>query len=265
MNIGCARGDKGVKPRRAVRVGTLTIGGGFPVVIQTMTNTDTRDVEATLRQIDRIVRAGCRLVRVALPARDAVEGFEEIVARSPIPVIADVHFHAELALAAIDAGAAKLRLNPGNIRERSKVEKILEKAKDRGVPVRIGVNMGSLPPAKVERYGRTSDAVLATLEDYIASFGEMGFEELVISVKSSSVPLTLECYRRAAALFDFPLHIGVTEAGGGTGGVIKSWVGTGLLLREGIGDTVRISLTGPPEEEIPAARRMLEAIDVEWT
>ncbi|MCL2654588.1 MAG: flavodoxin-dependent (E)-4-hydroxy-3-methylbut-2-enyl-diphosphate synthase [Coriobacteriia bacterium] len=248
---------------RTVQVGDVTIGGAAPVAVQSMLSTDTRDATASGEQLRRLADAGCELVRVAVPHAEALDGFEAIVAASPVPIIADIHFDYKLALGALKRGAAKLRINPGNMARMADVDAVIDAAGQRGVPIRIGVNAGSLARA----YAQREDMILpeklaASALSYAEHFEARGFTDIVLSVKASSVPVTVAAYRELAARCDYPLHIGVTEAGTYERGTVKSAVGLGILLSEGIGDTMRVSLTADPVEEVGVAWRILEALDL---
>jgi len=246
---------------RQVRVGNVTVGGDAPVSVQSMTTTKTADVESTLAQIYALAAAGCDIVRCTCNEEEAAEGLAHIVPRSPVPVIADIHFQHRLALAAMEAGVHGLRLNPGNIRKPEHIKLVAREAKDRGLPIRIGVNAGSLDPAMAERHGGiTPEALVASAMHELALFAEVGFDDVKISVKASSVPLMIDAYRLLAATTDHPLHLGVTEAGPPPAGLVKSVAGIGALLAEGIGDTIRMSLTADPVEEAKAGRTLLEAL-----
>lgn len=248
---------------RAVAVGPLIIGGGAPVVVQSMTNTDTRDFKKTLAQIQLLAAAGCELVRVAVPDEGAAAVLPALVAASPLPVVADIHFDYRLALAALDAGVAKLRINPGNIGGNDRLVQVVERAGEKKVPIRIGVNAGSLEKSLHEKYGRvTPEALVESAQNHIFLMENLGFYELVISLKASSVPLTVAAHRQLAQTCAYPQHIGVTEAGSAFSGTIYSAVGIGALLLDGIGDTLRVSLTAPPEEEIGVAKEILAAAGV---
>ncbi|NDY41459.1 flavodoxin-dependent (E)-4-hydroxy-3-methylbut-2-enyl-diphosphate synthase [Dissulfurirhabdus thermomarina] len=245
---------------RTVYVGPVPVGGGHPVVVQSMTNTDTRDVEATLQQIYRLAEAGCEIVRVAVPDAAAVQALEALRPRTPLPVIADIHFDWRLAVAAVQAGADGIRINPGNIGGRDRLARVVDAARARGVPIRIGVNAGSLEKDILERHGRPSaEALVESALRNVALVREMGYENLKISLKSSDVRTTVAAYRRLAREVDFPLHLGVTEAGGLIAGTVKSSVALGALLMEGIGDTLRVSLTRDPVEEVQVAYEILRA------
>src|SRR5579862_607159 len=246
---------------RQVQVGSVAIGGDAPVTVQSMTTTKTADVEGTLAQIYDIAANGADLVRCTCNEQAAAEGLAQIVPRSPIPVIADIHFHVEMALAALDAGVHGLRLNPGNLRKEQEIKLVASEAKDRGVPIRIGVNAGSLHPEIYERFdGATPEALVESARMELAYFADVGFSDVKISVKASSVSLMIAAYRLASEAFDHPLHLGVTEAGPPPAGLIKGTAGIGTLLAEGIGDTIRYSLTADPVEEAKAGRQLLESL-----
>jgi (E)-4-hydroxy-3-methylbut-2-enyl-diphosphate synthase len=253
-----------MNPRRQTRqihVGSLAVGGGAPVSVQSMTTTKTADVDGTLAQIYALSAAGADIVRCTCNEEEAAEGLARIVPRSPVPLIADIHFQYKLALAAMEAGVAGLRLNPGNIRKADHIRTVAREAKGRGLPIRIGVNAGSLDPALYERYGgATAEALVASALHELALFEEVGFADVKISVKASSVPLMIDAYRLLADTVDHPLHLGVTEAGPPPQGLIKSVAGIGTLLAEGIGDTIRFSLTADPVEEARAGRKLLEVL-----
>lgn len=249
---------------RVVRVGSVVIGGGQQISVQSMTTTDTRDRAGTLAQIRELAEAGCDIVRVAVPDADAAAALSELVPASPVPLVADIHFDYRLALAAVRHGVAKLRINPGNIGAAERVRAVAAAAGERGVPIRIGVNAGSLERGLLEEveHGRMSlgAAMAESALREAALLEECGFRDIVLSVKASQVTATIEAYRLLAARCEYPLHIGVTETGAGARGLIKSAVGIGALLAEGIGDTLRVSLTGPPVDEVVAGRRMLQAL-----
>ncbi len=249
------------RPTRQIHVGDVAVGGGAPVTVQSMTTTKTADAEATLSQIYGLAAAGADLVRCTCNEEAAAEGLARIVPRSPVPVIADIHFHHEMALAALEAGVQGLRLNPGNLRKEVEIKQVAAEAKDRGVPIRIGVNAGSLHPDLYKRYGgATPEALVESARMELAYFEEVGFDDVKISVKASSVPLMIESYRLASETFDHPLHLGVTEAGPPPAGLLKGTAGIATLLAEGIGDTIRYSLTADPVEEARAGRQLLEAL-----
>jgi len=232
---------------RRIRVGGVPVGGGAPVSVQSMTNTDTRDVRATLAQIRSLARLGCEIVRVAVPDPAAVKAFGRIRAGSPIPVIADIHFDYRLAIACADAGAAALRINPGNIGGEKKTIEVLRAARANGIPVRIGVNSGSVERDLLDRYGGpTPEALVASAARHVRICEKARFHSLKFSLKASGVATTIDAYRLFSRRFDYPLHVGVTEAGTAFSGTVKSAVGIGTLLADGIGDTIRVSLTGPP-------------------
>ena len=249
------------KQTRQLKLGSVRIGGGAPIVVQSMTNTDTRDVEATLGQIKRLHDAGCEIVRVAVPDETAARALRAIHDGSPIPVIADSHFDYRLSLMALEAGLEGLRINPGNIGERKNVEMVVDAAKARGAVIRVGVNSGSVEKRLLEQYGGpTPQAMVESALGHVRILEEHGFYDTKISIKSSSVLNTIECYRLLSQRCDYPLHLGVTEAGGVLRGAIKSSVGMGVLLSEGIGDTLRVSLTAAPEEEMTVAWELLRAL-----
>jgi (E)-4-hydroxy-3-methylbut-2-enyl-diphosphate synthase len=246
---------------RQIRVGDMPVGGGAPVSVQSMTTTKTADVEGTLSQVYALAAAGADIVRCTCNEEEAAEGLAQIVPRSPVPLVADIHFQYKLALAAMEAGVQALRLNPGNIRKPDQIKTVAREAKDRGLPIRIGVNAGSLDPDISEQYGgATPQALVASAERELAYFADVGFEDVKISVKSSNVPVMIDAYRLLSETVDFPLHLGVTEAGPLPGGLVKSTVGIGTLLAEGIGDTIRFSLTADPVEEARAGRQLLETL-----
>jgi (E)-4-hydroxy-3-methylbut-2-enyl-diphosphate synthase len=249
------------RPTRQIHLGAVAIGGGAPVSVQSMTTTKTADVEGTLSQIYALAAAGADIVRCTCNEEEAAEGLAHIVPRSPVPVVADIHFHHEMALAALEAGVHGLRLNPGNLRKPEEIRMVASEARDRHIPVRIGVNAGSLHPELYKRYGgATPEALVESARMELALFTEVGFEDVKISVKASSVPLMIEAYRLASETFDHPLHLGVTEAGPPPAGLIKGTAGIATLLAEGIGDTIRYSLTADPVEEARAGRQLLEAL-----
>ncbi len=246
---------------RQIRVGDVAIGGGAPVSVQSMTTTKTADVEGTLAQIYALAAAGADIVRCTCNEEAAAEGLARIVPRSPVPIVADIHFHYEMALGALEAGVQGLRLNPGNLRKESEIKLVASEAKDRGVPIRIGVNAGSLDKDLYEKYqGVTPEALIESAKKELAYFDEVGFSDVKISVKASSVSLMIAAYRLASETFDHPLHLGVTEAGPPPAGLLKGTAGIGTLLAEGIGDTIRYSLTADPVEEARAGRQLLEAL-----
>ena len=249
------------KPTRQISVGNVKVGGNAPITVQSMTITKTADVEGTLQQIYALAAAGADIVRCTCNETEAAEGLAQIVPRSPVPIIADIHHQYKMALAAMEAGVHGLRLNPGNIRRPEHIKAVAAEARDRGIPIRIGVNAGSLDPALYEKYGSaTPEAMVESAQQEIAYFDEVGFTDIKISVKASSVPLMVEAYRQLSEVTDHPLHLGVTEAGPPPGGLIKATAGIATLLMEGIGDTIRYSLTADPVEEAKAGRQLLEAL-----
>lgn len=248
---------------RQIKLGSLPIGGGAPVLVQSMTNTDTRDMEATLNQIHSLRNVGCEAVRVAVPDKKAAEVLRGIVAAAPMPVIADIHFDWRLAIASLEAGAPGLRINPGNIGGPEKVFKVVDAARANGAILRIGVNSGSLQKDLLKTYGRpTPQALARSAMEYIALLEKRGFYDFKLSIKSSSVPDTVAACRQVRQECDYPLHIGITEAGTLRSGTVKSAIGLGILLSEGIGETIRVSLTAPPEEEIAVAWDILAALNL---
>ena len=247
---------------RPVDVGAMLVGGGAPISIQSMTNTDTRDVAATLAQITCLADAGCEIVRVAIPARDALDAFGAICAASVLPVVADVHFDHTIAIEAARLGAAKLRINPGNIGDMTRVDDIIVAAGEAGIPIRIGVNAGSLAPEYRDLSVPLAEKLAASAVAFCHHFEARGFTDIVVSAKASSVLATVDAYRRLSREIDYPLHIGVTEAGTSLSGTVKSSIGLGILLDEGIGDTLRVSLTADPVEEVRVGWEILGALDI---
>ncbi|HEY5516968.1 MAG TPA: flavodoxin-dependent (E)-4-hydroxy-3-methylbut-2-enyl-diphosphate synthase [Coriobacteriia bacterium] len=247
---------------RPVMVGPVPVGGGAPIAVQSMTTTDTGDVAATLAQIGRLAEAGCEIVRVAIPRAEMLEAFGAICAASPLPVVADIHFDHRLAIEAVRLGAAKLRINPGNIGALDRVDAVLEAAGEAGIPVRIGVNAGSLAPEVQDRDWDLADKLVASAVTYCDHAASRGFSDIVVSAKASSVRATVDAYRKLSGLVPYPLHLGVTEAGTLLGGTVKSSVGLGILLDEGIGDTMRVSLTADPVEEVRVAWDILASLDI---
>jgi (E)-4-hydroxy-3-methylbut-2-enyl-diphosphate synthase len=246
---------------RQIHLGDVAVGGNAPVTVQSMTTTKTADVEGTLAQIYALAGAGADIVRCTCNDAAAAAGLAEIVPRSPVPVVADIHHQYRMALAALDAGVQGLRLNPGNIRRTEHIQAVAAAARERGIPIRIGVNAGSLDPRLYERYGGiTPEAMVESALHELALFEEVGFDDVKISVKASNVGLMIEAYRQLAAVTDHPLHLGVTEAGPGPAGLVKSTAGMAALLADGIGDTIRYSLTDDPVEEARAGRTLLEAM-----
>jgi (E)-4-hydroxy-3-methylbut-2-enyl-diphosphate synthase len=249
------------RPTRQIMVGSVPVGGGAPISVQSMTITKTADVEGTLQQIYGLAAAGCDIVRCTCNEAEAAEGLAQIVPRSPVPIIADIHHQYRMALAALEAGVQGLRLNPGNIRRAEHIKAVAAEARDRGVPIRIGVNGGSLDDRLYKKYGGiTPEAMVESAMIELAYFEEVDFDLVKISVKASSVPLMVEAYRQLSEATDHPLHLGVTEAGPPPAGLVKATAGMATLLLEGIGDTIRYSLTADPVEEARAGRQLLEAL-----
>lgn len=245
------------------KIGSVGIGSDYPISIQSMTNTDTRNVTATLQQIQQLAEAGCHLVRVAVPDEEAAQALKSICTASPVPVIADIHFNHRLALLAMEHGVAALRINPGNIGSDQKVREVVSKAKTLEIPIRIGVNAGSLEKDLLERYQHpTAEALVESAMRHVQILEDLNYEQIKISLKASDVPLMIAAYRLIAEKVPYPLHLGVTEAGNAKYGTVKSAVGIGTLLAEGIGDTIRVSLTGNPLQEIPVAKQILRALDL---
>ena len=246
---------------RTVQIGDRVIGGGNPVLIQSMTNTRTEDVDATVSQILRLEKAGCELIRCTVPTMEAAEAFTQIKERIHIPLIADIHFDYKLAIAAIEHGADKIRINPGNIGSAEKVRAVVDAARERNVPIRVGVNSGSLEKELVRRYsGVTAEYLVESALDKCRWIEEMNYDNLVVSIKSSDVLMCAQAYEKFAAVSDYPLHVGITEAGTLLSGNIKSSIGLALILSKGIGDTIRVSLTGDPVEEIKSAKLILRTL-----
>ncbi|MDO5400161.1 MAG: flavodoxin-dependent (E)-4-hydroxy-3-methylbut-2-enyl-diphosphate synthase [Eubacteriales bacterium] len=245
---------------RQINVGGIPIGGGAPVVIQSMLNTKTTDVEGSLRQIRELACAGCQIARLAVPNLEAARGFAEICRESPLPLVADIHFDYKLAIAAAEGGASKIRINPGNIGGEDRVKAVVEICKDRRIPIRIGVNGGSLDKRLLEKYGHpTAEALVESAFQHLELLEKQGFYDTCVSMKSSNVPTMVAAARLFRARCDYPIHIGVTETGPVKQGLIKSAMGIGALLLDGIGDTIRVSLTDEPVEEVYAARDILKA------
>jgi (E)-4-hydroxy-3-methylbut-2-enyl-diphosphate synthase len=255
--VGLRRGT------RQVNIGGIKVGGGAPISVQTMTKTKTADVAATVAQIIGAAEAGCDIVRVTVNDKEAAEAIREIVRQSPIPVVADIHFNHVFALKSIEAGVAKVRLNPGNIGNHDRIHQVLHAARDRGIPIRIGVNSGSLEEDILQKHGYpTAEALYESAMRHVGICDESGFKDVVISVKSTDVRLMIEAYRLVAERTDIPLHLGVTEAGPTRTGTIKSSVGIGTLLAEGIGDTIRVSLTDEPIKEVDVAKEILRSLSL---
>ena len=249
------------KITRQIRIGSIAIGGGSPISVQSMTNTKTQDAEATVRQIEALASAGCDIVRLAVPDKEAAANIGAIKAQVKVPLVADIHFDYRLALVAIEQGIDALRLNPGNIGGAENVRRVAEAAKARGIPIRIGVNAGSLDKRLLEKYGGvTAEALVESALEHVRLLEEQDFYDMKISLKAHDVPLTLAAYRLMSERCDYPLHLGVTEAGTVRSGIVKSAVGIGALLAEGIGDTLRVSLTGDPVVEVRVAQEILKSL-----
>ncbi|MBS4960946.1 MAG: flavodoxin-dependent (E)-4-hydroxy-3-methylbut-2-enyl-diphosphate synthase [Clostridiales bacterium] len=251
------------KITRKVTVGNLTIGGGESIIIQSMCNTDTRDVSATVHQIHALEKAGCELVRVAVPDMIAAQALGEIKKQISIPLVADIHFDYRLALQAMEQGVDKVRINPGNIGDESRVYQVVEMAKKKKIPIRIGVNSGSLEKYLVDKYhGVTPEGLVESALNHVHILEKFGFYDIVVSIKASSVPFSIRAYEILSERIDYPIHVGITEAGTVWAGSMKSAVGIGAILSRGIGDTIRVSLTGDPVEEIRAAREILKSLEL---
>ena len=249
------------KDTKVVHIGDRVIGGGNPVLIQSMCNTKTEDVKSTINQILSLEKAGCDIIRVAVPTMEAAAALTEIKRQIHIPLVADIHFDYRLAIAAIECGADKIRINPGNIGSRERIQAVVDKAKEYGVPIRVGVNSGSLEKPLVEKYGGvTAEGLVESALDKVALIEQMGYDNLVISIKSSDVMMCVKAHELIAKKTHYPLHVGITEAGTVIAGNIKSAVGLGLILSQGIGDTIRVSLTGSPLEEIKSAKLILKTL-----
>jgi len=248
---------------RQIQIGSVKIGGDAPISVQSMTKTDTRDVGKTVRQIRLLEEAGCEIVRVAVVDEEAARAIAEIKKRIRVPLIADIHFHSHLALKAVEAGADGLRINPGNIGERDRLRPLIREARDRSVPIRIGVNSGSLEKDLLKRFGgATPEAMVSSALRTVEWMEDLGFDLIKISLKASDVLRTVEAYRLFSKKADYPLHLGVTEAGRGAAAIVKSSIGIGLLLNEGVGDTLRVSLTGDPAEEVRVGYGILRALNI---
>ena len=246
---------------RTVQIGDRVIGGGNPVLIQSMTNTATEDVEATVAQILRLEQAGCEIIRCTVPNMEAARALAKIKEQIHIPLVADIHFDYKMAIAAIENGADKIRINPGNIGSRENVAAVVAAAKERNIPIRVGVNSGSLERELVEKYhGVTAQGIVESALDKVGIIEELGYDNLVISIKSSDVMMCVEAHELLAKQTNYPLHVGITESGTVASGNIKSVVGLGIILHQGIGDTIRVSLTGDPVEEIKSARLILRTL-----
>ena len=246
---------------KTVRIGDRVIGGGNPVLIQSMTNTATEDVEATVSQILGLERAGCEIIRATVPTMEAAQALAKIKERIHIPLVADIHFDYKMAIAAIENGADKIRINPGNIGSRENVAAVVRAAKERNIPIRVGVNSGSLEKELVEKYhGVTAQGIVESALDKVHIIEELGYDNLVISIKSSDVMMCVEAHELLAKQTAYPLHVGITESGTVASGNIKSAVGLGIILHQGIGDTIRVSLTGDPVEEVKSAKLILRTL-----
>lgn len=248
---------------KVIQIGDKKIGGGNPVLIQSMCNTKTEDVKATVEQILKLEAAGCDIIRVAVPTMEAAAAIRQIKKQIHIPLVADIHFDYRLAIAAMESGADKIRINPGNIGSRERVQAVVDTAKKYGIPIRVGVNSGSLEKELVEKYGGvTAEAIVESAKKQVAVIEEMGYDNLVVSIKSSDVLMCVKAHELLAKECRYPLHVGITEAGTLLSGNIKSSVGLGIILYEGIGDTIRVSLTGDPLEEIKSAKLILKALNL---
>lgn len=249
------------KDTKVVKIGDRIIGGKNPILIQSMTNTKTEDVKATVEQINRLAAAGCDIIRCAVPTMEAAEAFTEIKKQIAIPLVADIHFDYRLAIAAMEHGADKIRINPGNIGSKERVQAVVDVAKERNIPIRVGVNSGSLEKDLVEKYhGVTAEGIVESALDKVHLIEDMGYDNLVISIKSSDVMMCVKAHELIAEQTNHPLHVGITEAGTIISGNIKSSIGLGLILNQGIGDTIRVSLTGDPLEEIKSAKLILRTL-----
>lgn len=246
---------------KTIKIGNQVIGGGHPVLIQSMTNTKTEDVAATVAQILTLEKAGCQIIRCAVPTMEAARALGEIKKQIHIPLVADIHFDYKLAIAAMENGADKIRINPGNIGSRERIQAVVDVAKERRIPIRVGVNSGSLEKELVEKYhGVTAEGLVESALDKVKIIEDMGYDQLVISIKSSDVLMCAKAHELIAQKTDYPLHVGITEAGTLFSGNIKSAVGLGIILYQGIGDTIRVSLTGDPSEEVKSAKRILKTL-----
>lgn len=246
---------------KTIKIGDRVIGGGNPVLIQSMTNTPTEDVKATIEQIHKLEAAGCDIVRSTVPTKEAAKAFKTIKKEISIPLVADIHFDYKMAIAAMENGADKIRINPGNIGGKEKLQAVVAVAKERGIPIRVGVNGGSLEKELVEKYhGVTYEGIVESALDKVHMIEEAGYDNMVISIKSSNIPMCVKAHELLVQKTDYPLHIGITEAGTLYGGNIKSSVGLGILLYEGIGDTMRVSLSGDPVEEVKTAKTILRSL-----
>lgn len=249
------------KEKREVSIGNLVIGGNYPIIIQSMCNTDTRDVEATVQQILELEEAGCELVRVAIPDMKAAEAISSIKQKIHIPLVADIHFDYKLALKAMEQGIDKVRINPGNIGSEERIQQVVTLAKEKGIPIRIGVNSGSLEKPLLEKYGGvTPEALVESAMRHVKILEKYDFNDIVVSIKASNVPFSLKAHQVLSEKIPYPIHVGITEAGTVYAGTVKSAVGIGAILAQGIGDTIRVSLTGNPVEEVRAAKEILKSL-----
>ena len=255
--------DRVRRKTKEVKVGHLMVGGNNPIWIQSMTNTDTRDVNATVEQIKRLTEAGCEIVRLAVLNSEAAEAIKEIKKQVTVPLVADIHFDYRLALASMESGIDKLRINPGNIGDIERVKKVVYMAKEREIPIRIGVNAGSLKKESLEKYnGITAEGLVESAMEHVEILESLHFENILVSIKASHIPLTIEAYELLSQKIVYPLHIGITETGTLYGGSIKSAVGLGILLQNGIGDTLRVSLTSDPTDEVRCAKEIIKALGI---
>lgn len=251
------------KPTREIQIGNRAIGGNQPILIQSMTNTRTEDIKGTIAQIQRLTAAGCEIIRCAVPTMEAAEAIAEIKKGITIPLVADIHFDYRLAIAAMEYGADKIRINPGNIGAKERIQAVIDVAKERNIPIRVGVNSGSLEKELVEKYGGvTAEGIVESALDKVHIIEDMGYDKLVISIKSSDVMMCVRAHTLIADETDYPLHVGITESGTVTSGNIKSAMGLGMILSQGIGDTIRVSLTGDPLEEIKSAKIILRTLGI---
>lgn len=249
------------KITKEIKIGDRVVGGGHPILIQSMTNTKTEDVEATVAQIRQLTKAGCDIIRCAVPTMEAAEALREIKKQVEIPVVADIHFDYRLAIAAMENGADKIRINPGNIGSMERIKAVVDVAKERNIPIRVGVNSGSLEKELVEKYhGVTAEGIVESALDKVHIIENLGYDNLVISIKSSDVLMCVKAHELISTQTNYPLHVGITESGTLTSGNIKSSIGLGLILHQGIGDTIRVSLTGDPLEEIKSAKLILRTL-----
>ena len=248
---------------KIIQIGNVAIGGGNPIRIQSMTNTPTEDVKATVAQIHKLEAAGCEIIRCTVPTSDAAKAICEIKKEISIPLVADIHFDYRMAIEAIENGADKIRINPGNIGGEEKLKEVIKAAKEKNIPIRVGVNSGSLEKNIIEKYGHvTAEGIVESALDKVAMIENAGYDNIVISIKSSDVLMCIKAHELIAEKTNYPLHVGITEAGTLFSGTVKSSVGLGIILYEGIGDTIRVSLTGDPVEEVKAAKRILKTLDL---